>query len=187
MTINPNNKINDNKNSSNEIINVLKRLGKTIYINKGNYILKEGEIADFVFFVEKGCFRTYRWINNEEVTIGFSFVGDIDTCPFAFINQEKSFDFIEALVDSKIIKVQRKDIDILQIPELNNLIQQLLSHYIEVLIQRNIELKIKSAEKIYLDLLKRQPEEVSQIPLMYIASYLGISKERLSRIRKKIK
>ncbi|MCX7928953.1 MAG: Crp/Fnr family transcriptional regulator [Patescibacteria group bacterium] len=147
------------------------------------------EKVDFVFFVEEGCFRAFRYIDDEEVTIGFSFQGDLDTCPFAYVNKLESSDCIEALTDSKVIKVHRRDIDALQdkTPELNILIQKLLSHYIEVLIQRNIDLRTKSAEELYRELHKRQPKEVAQIPLMYIASYLGITKERLSRIRKNFK
>lgn len=189
MTINPNNKLNKNQNSFTELLQAVKQSGKLLHVKKGKCILTEGEDVKFVFFIEKGCFRAFRWINNEEVTIGFSFEGDIDTCPFAYINELKSSDCIEALTNSKVIKVYRRDIDELQskFPELNKFIQKLLSHYIEVLIQRNINLRTKSAEELYSELLKSQPKEVAQIPLMFIASYLGISKERLSRIRKKFK
>jgi len=187
MTINPNNNLSENENSFNQLAETLRQIGKPVRIEKGHCILKEGEIVDCVFLIEKGCFRAYRWVENEEVTIGFSFEGDIDTCPFAFINQTKSTDIIEALTDSKVVKIHRSDIEHLQRtnPEMNTFIQFLLSHYIEVLIQRNIDLRTKSAEELYTELQKRQPQEVAKIPLMYIASYLGITKERLSRIRKK--
>ncbi|MDW8302484.1 MAG: Crp/Fnr family transcriptional regulator [Bacteroidia bacterium] len=189
MTINPNNKFNENQDTPHELIKVLKQLGKATQIEKGKCILTEGEDVDFVFFVEKGCFRTFRYVNDEEVTIGFSFEGDLDTCPFAYINHLNSSDCIEAMTDSKVIKLYRRDIDALKdkTPELNIFIQKLLSHYIEVLIQRNIDLRTKSAEELYRELHKRQPKELAQIPLMYIASYLGITKERLSRIRKNFK
>ncbi|MDX1907314.1 MAG: Crp/Fnr family transcriptional regulator [Bacteroidia bacterium] len=186
MTINPNNKLNDNPNGIIELLQSLKQLGRKVQIEKGKTILTEGDEVDFVFFVEKGCFRCYRWINDEEVTIGFSFEGDIDTCPYAFINKTESTDIIEALTNCNVIKIYRGEIDELKKyqPELDGFIQGLLSHYIEVLIQRNIDLRTKNADQLYRKLYKRQPKEVAQIPLMYIASYLGISKERLSRIRK---
>ncbi len=189
MTINPNNKLTESENNFSELIQNLKELGRTASIEKGKAIITEGQKVDFVFLVEKGCFRAFRWVDNEEVTIGFSFHGDMDTCPYAFINQTPSTDTIEALTDSKVIKIYRGDIDELQRknPELGKFTQSLLSHYIEILIQRNIDLRIKSAEELYKELHKRQPHEVAQIPLMYIASYLGITKERLSRIRKNFK
>lgn len=69
-------------------------------------------------------------------------------------------------------------------PEMCSFTQAVHAHYIEVLIQRLIELKTIRANHLYEKLIQRQPEEVSKIPLMYIASYLGVSKERLSRIRR---
>jgi CRP-like cAMP-binding protein len=187
MTINPNNSLNDSVSGFTKLIEALKQIGKSIRFEKGQCILNEGECVDYVFLIEQGCFRTYRWVEDEEVTIGFSFIGDIDTCPFAFINQTPSTDIIEALTDSRVIKIHRRDIEQLEKenPAMRSFIQFLLSHYIEVLIKRNIELRTKNADKMYANLLNRQPQEVSQIPLMYIASYLGITKERLSRIRKK--
>ncbi|MBK9290851.1 MAG: Crp/Fnr family transcriptional regulator [Bacteroidetes bacterium] len=189
MTINPNNNINYSLDNYKELIQTLKSIGQTLKIAKGKCILTEGDVVNHIFIIEKGCFRTFRWIDDEEVTIGFSFEGDIDTCPYAFINQLKSTDCIEALTDSQVIKIPRSELQNLerQKPELNKFTQMLLSHYIEILIQRNIDLRIKSAEQLYQELHKRQPKEVAQIPLMYIASYLGISKERLSRIRKNFK
>lgn len=188
-SINPNNKLHAPENPQKEFIELLKKSGKVISVQKGISILNEGDQVNCIFFIEKGCFRTFRWINDEEVTIGFSFEGDIDTCPYAFINQLNSLDIIEALTDSKIIKIHRREIELLQRENshFNGFIQTLLSHYIEILIKRNIDLRIKSADVLYKELYNRQPKEVAQIPLMYIASYLGISKERLSRIRKKFR
>lgn len=188
MYINPNNKIHDPNNTNTDLIDALHKLGKPRIVKKGETILSEGDNVDFVFIVEKGCFRTYRWLEEEEVTIGFSFEGDIDTCPYAFINKTKSSDTIEALVDSKVIKIHPHQIEWLkkENSQMNEFIQALLSQYIEILINRNIDLRTKNADILYSDLLKRQPQEVAKIPLMYIASYLGISKERLSRIRKKL-
>lgn len=189
MTINPNNNINNSLGNYTELIQTLTSIGLILKIPKGKYILSGGDVVNHIFIIEKGCFRTFRWINDKEVTIGFSFEGDIDTCPYAFINQLKSTDYIEALTDSQVIKIPRSELHNLerQKPELNKFTQMLLSHYIEILIQRNIDLRIKSAEQLYQELHKRQPKEVAQIPLMYIASYLGITKERLSRIRKNFK
>ncbi len=186
MFINPNNKIHDQSNRNTDLIEVLHNLGKPRIVKKGETVLLEGDNVDFVFIVEKGCFRTYRWIEDEEVTIGFSFEGDIDTCPYAFINKTKSSDTIEALIDSKVLKIYLNQIEQLkkENSQMNEFIQDLLSQYIEILINRNIDLRTKNADILYSDLLKRQPQEVAKIPLMYIASYLGISKERLSRIRK---
>ncbi|TVQ07593.1 MAG: Crp/Fnr family transcriptional regulator [Bacteroidetes bacterium] len=161
--------------------------GKWESVSKGDLILTQGQTCDFLFFVESGAFRAFRWIEDKEVTIGFTFSGDVDTCPYAFINHLPSLDTIEALSDGVIIRIYKSDIDklIIQKPEFKDFLTTLLSHYTEILISRIIEYRILTAEEIYDNLLFRQPDEVAKIPLQYIASYLGISKERLSRIRKK--
>lgn len=186
MTINPNNQLHQPLSTNQQLAQLLIQRGNRMHITKGTCILKEGETVDFVFLVESGCFRTFRYLHSNEVTLGFSFAGDLDTCPFAFIHQQPSTDVIEALADSIVVKVHRSIIEELQTkyPTMNLFIQHLLSQYIETLIQRNISLRTASAEKRYAELHNRQPKEVSKIPLMYIASYLGITKERLSRIRK---
>jgi CRP/FNR family transcriptional regulator, anaerobic regulatory protein len=50
-------------------------------------------------------------VEDKEVTIGFSFTGDFDTCPYAFFNNQPSTDIIEALTDGVIIRVKKSDIE----------------------------------------------------------------------------
>ncbi|MFH1119676.1 MAG: Crp/Fnr family transcriptional regulator [Bacteroidota bacterium] len=191
MTLNPDNKtgfagLNDNYK---EILDAIRQSGSTVNVKKGESVLNQGDHCRFVFFVEEGCFRTFRVTDGKETTLGFSFSGDIDTCPYSFINRVPGFDTIAALRESRIIKIHQSDIDAVteSYPETGILTARLLSHYIEVLIQRLIDLKNENAYDLYLKLYQRQPIEVSEIPLKYIASYLGISGERLSRIRKELK
>ncbi len=186
MDLNPNNQINLEADSV--FKEMIYRLGKRLHIKKGESILKQGDNCNFFFFVENGAFRAFRYVGEDEVTIGFSFKGDIDTCPHSFINGLPSVDIIEALSDSVIYKITAFDFReyIKQHPQLNTISEKLLADYAENLITRLIALKKQTAETNYLTLLQRQTDQVRHIPLQYIASYLGISKERLSRIRKKI-
>jgi CRP/FNR family transcriptional regulator, anaerobic regulatory protein len=186
MYINPNNALIQDP-VADSALRILVNAGKRERVNKGALILIEGQACDFLFFVVSGAFRAFRWVEDKEVTIGFSFTGDFDTCPYAFFNNQPSTDIIEALTDGVIIRVKKSDIENLarEKPGLKDFLTLLLSHYTEVLISRNIEHRILTAEEMYQNLLSRQPDKVAKIPLQYIASYLGISKERLSRIRKK--
>ena len=113
-------------------------LGKRIHLNKGEVILKLGQTCDFFFYVEKGCFRAYRYIDDNEITLGFSFAGDIDTCPFCYVNNNKSLDVIEALSHSIVYKVYKSDLEnyIHHKKQLNNITVKLLADYIEVLLVR---------------------------------------------------
>ncbi len=188
MSINPNNQFaGDELSSFYKTVELLKSLGKKVYCDAGEDILTEGGICNFFFYVESGKFRAFRWINDREVNIGFSFKGDLDTCPYSFINNKPSRDTIQALCKSEVIKIYRNNLDdlIKSYPESEPFVAYMLSGYIETLVNRFIELKAFTAEEIYLKLVREQPVEITGIPLMYLASYLGISKERLSRIRKK--
>lgn len=186
MTINPDNQLN-NKAEFAALLQFIYTNGRRLTLRKRQCILQEGNPCDFFFFVESGAFRAYRWVQESEVTLGFSFQGDVDTCPYSYINGLPSLDTIEALTESKVIQVFRKDIQAFfkTQPLLTDFTQKLLSNYIEILIQRLIEVKTRSAGENYKALFERQPAEVAKIPLQHIASYLGISKERLSRIRRK--
>ncbi|MEL6918150.1 MAG: hypothetical protein AAFO99_10525 [Bacteroidota bacterium] len=99
-----------------------------------------------------------------------------------------SKDTIEALCPSTVIKVHKMDIESrlsknLRIEQFTNF---MLSSYVETLIGRFMELKAFTAEECYINLLKRHPKHLALVPHMYIAAYLGVTKERLSRIRKKL-
>lgn len=186
MYINPNNAIIQDPLVA-SALRLIINAGKWESVSKGDLILTEGQTCDFLFFVESGAFRAFRWVDDKEVTIGFTFSGDVDTCPYAFFNDVPSLDIIEALTDGVIIRIKKSHINklIIEKPDLNHFLMLLLSHYTEVLVSRIIEHRTLTAEELYLNLLSRQPDEVAKIPLQYIASYLGISKERLSRIRKR--
>jgi CRP/FNR family transcriptional regulator, anaerobic regulatory protein len=191
MTINPNHKLNQAaaaQNAAAELLDIFRSFGKPVAIKKGVCILKEGTKSDFLFLVESGGFRTYRWFNETEITIGFSFTGDIDTCPSAYFNNTASLDYIEALAESNVLKIYKGDFEkaLRARPRTAQIEQILLCRYIDVLVNRLIENKALTAEVQYRQLRHRQPALIEQIPLKYIASYLGISKERLSRIRKKL-
>lgn len=165
---------------------MIELIGNKRKIKKNTTILCEGDTCNFFFFVVSGIFRAYRFVGDKEVTLGFSFPGDIDTCPYSYVNNLPSLDIIHAITDASIIKVNKADyLDFTASHKVPDLTNQLLSSYIEVLLQRLIMLRLHTAEKNYMDLLARNPKEVNKIPLSYLASYLGVSLERVSRIRKK--
>ncbi|QYJ67798.1 Crp/Fnr family transcriptional regulator [Flavobacterium litorale] len=190
MYINPNNQFNCTEDSATvKIIELLKGSGNEVTINAGETIVKEGQLCDFFFIVVSGTFRAYRYVNDQEIIVGFSFPGDIDTAPYAFIKKQHSTETIEAITKSEVIKVYRSTFDELadKYPEINTFLLNLLVHYTEILVKRHLEFKACTAEHIYNVLHSRQPEAINKIPLKYVASYLGISPQRLSIIRNNLK
>ncbi len=189
MFIHPNNNFkNDFESNFKKEINALKSIGVFKNYSKNEIVLREGDSSDFIFFVINGAFRGLREIDAKEVTIGFSFEGDIDCCPLSYIQDIPSLDTIESLCESTILKVYKKDIQT-KLPKslkLEEFTSYMLSTYIETLVGRFMEFKAFTAEECYIRLLNRHPRHLDLVPHMYIASYLGITKERLSRIRKKL-
>jgi len=186
--INPNNLIHSDA-SSRILLDFIYREGQHEKVLKGDFILQQGHPSDFFFLVEKGIFRAFRYRYDKDITIGFSFKGDIDTCPHSFFYEEASLDNIVALSEGEIIKVYRNRLFALlkENPGAYTVVNRFLVNYIEILVNRSLVLKACKAQDIYRNLYEKHRTELDRIPLKYIASYLGISHERLSRIRKDLK
>jgi CRP-like cAMP-binding protein len=162
-------------------------LGKVKKFTKGDFIVLEGEQCDGLYFIQSGVFRTFREDSNSEYTTGFSFMGDFETSPFSLFYDTPCQESIQAITDAVALYISKKDA--LECAEKNPIVQRgyllLMAAYIEILETRLHQHRSLTAEDRYLLLREQQPVEINKIPLSYIASFLGISKERLSRIRKK--
>lgn len=188
MYINPNMKLHgDDFSKYQASVEELLKRGVSMEVAAGDNILTEGHTCEFIFYVESGMFRTLRFVNEKEVILGFTFKGDLDTCPHSFLYGLPGKDTIQAISRSRVIRVHRDHFETLAqtFPGFKDFMIHLLSTYAETLAQRFVEFKAETAESRYLELLKRQPVEGRSIPVQDLASYLGISRERLSRIRKK--
>lgn len=142
-------------------------------------LLKEGETAQNIYFIEKGCMRA--WFNNDgkDITFQFFFEGQFIASIESFKNNIPSIFNIESIepCELKVIsKISFENI-LLQTPSLKKEVK-------EFLFQRLFLSRIKnSPEQRYQELLKEYPEVLLRVPQHYIASYLGITSVSLSRIR----
>ncbi len=176
-----------NQNHFKTLVEALVTVGTKVYFEKDEEVFTEGGKVDFMLIVEEGILRTWRLVNDKEVVLGFTFPGDLETSPISFLTSTPSQDTIDAICNTTCIKVSRQvffdKLNELDIPE--GIIQSILLEYIDVMINRHLASKAYTAEENYINLLLKQPKLVNEIPLKDVASFLGISKERLSRIRKK--
>ena len=181
----------DTKTAFSEEINTsfepLFAFGKIKQIMKDDFIIIEGEKCDGLYFIQSGIFRIFQESKDIEYTSGFSFTGDFETSPFSLFYNTPCLENTQAITDATVLFISRDDV--LKCAETNPEISRgyllLLSAHIEVLETRLLQHRSLTAEKRYLLLCTQQPTEINKIPLKFIASFLGISKERLSRIRKK--
>jgi CRP-like cAMP-binding protein len=158
-------------------------------VKKHEFLLNEGEVAKHAFFTVRGCLRMYTVDNKgKEHIMQFApenwWIGDIDSST----KNIPSVYFIDALEDSDVLAMDNaswtKSMN--EIPPLAVLFQRLMQNRQTVTQKRIIFSMSASAEERYLDFMKTYPSLAQRVPQHMIASYLGITPESLSRIRKQV-
>ena len=152
------------------------------------YFLSEGKICQDIGFINKGCFRTYYLADGKEINTHFAFENEFVTDYDSFLQEKPSKYFIQALEDAEIVTFN--------LPALQNAYNQsqnwerlgrmIAEQSYKLTTQRVESFLFLDGEQRYLDLLKNQSHIFDRIPLYHIASYLGLERESLSRLRKKI-
>jgi len=148
-------------------------------------LLQEGQISKMMFFIEKGCLRT--WINNDgkEITTQFFFEGDSVSSIESFRTNQPSLYSIESLEPCVLQTISQKDFQNI-IESSPELIEELEEHLFRRLFQSQQLLYSflkNNPKKRYEELIERHPHIVQRVSQHYIASYLGITSVSLSRIR----
>jgi len=152
-----------------------------------DHLLRVGETERFLYFIGKGVVRSYIERNESEVTIEFSFEKTIFCSYASFVTQAPSRINTQALTDVAIWRITFDDLQkVYSTTSIGNLIGRIASEilYVEKS-NRELALLSMSAEERYLNLFSEQPELIRNIPLKYIASYIGITPQALSRIRRR--
>jgi CRP-like cAMP-binding protein len=159
------------------------------FVKKKDFMLREGDTCKFEAFVTKGLFRIYHIDQTGfEQVLYFGmedwWITDIDS----FTNQRPSQLFIEALEDSEVLMISKKDKDFAfqSIPAIEKLYRIMTQKTHVALQRRMIDNLSKTADQRYLDFVEKYPGLAQRISNIQIAAYLGISHEFLSKIRKKI-
>ena len=159
----------------------------TKHYKKGEYFIKEKDFCDYVGFVDKGLFNFFYLIDGVDHIRGFFFMNDFISNYPCFLLGNKSKFYIRALENSSITLIHKKDLFLLykQLPKLQELSRSIVEKlYIEIS-EKYESFFIKTAEERYLELINSEPDILKIVPQYMIASYLGITPEGLSRIKKR--
>jgi CRP-like cAMP-binding protein len=158
-------------------------------VKKKRFLLQQGETCKFEGFVIKGLFRVYHVDQNGfENILYFAienwWITDIDS----FTNNTPSQLYIEALEDSEVLLISKKDKEFayINLPQIEKLFRIMTQKTHVALQRRMIDNLSKTADQRYLDFIKKYPQLLQRLTNLQIAAYLGISHEFLSKIRKKI-
>lgn len=162
---------------------------KTIEVSRKETLLKEGDSCTTFNYVTKGALRAYyRDQHGNDSIIMFALQDWWVTDMYGFVSEKPAMLNIDALEDSTIIQLTKDNLEKLyvKVPKFERFFRIIMQNaYIREQL-RVIENLSKPAEERYLNFLKRYPTVVERVPLKQIASYLGITPEFLSVVRKNL-
>ncbi len=155
-------------------------------IKKGDFLTSQGQVENFIYFLNEGATRNYFIRDGKDFTIDFHFAGDFVTGYYSLITREPSEMFIEALLDIEAVAISYPSLNAFYTKHHNgDKLGRLIAEYQYVKrIRKEMELLSQTAEQRYVTLMQRNPALIRDVSVKHLSSYLGIHPESLSRIRK---
>ena len=175
--------LNEDELTQVRIVTVSKKL------RKRQYLLQEGDVCHYNCFVVKGCLRNYRTSKDgNEHILRFAVENWWVSDPESYNNSTPSKNNIDALEESELLMIEKVDFNNLldSIPHFKDFIYNLKAKSFDVSQNRIMSNISDTAEEKYSNFIKTYPDIFNRVPLHMIASYLGLSRETLSRIRKAV-
>jgi len=158
---------------------------RSLSVEEGTVLLREGEKAQNAYFIKTGGIRLYFYTETADITLEFFFENSFVSSFSSFRDGKTSSFWLETIEDSdllilpkdEIIKIYRKE------PELQFAYTKALEKRLSEYILRSQMLLSLDAKERYEDLVKNRPDVIQRVKQKYIASYIGIKPESLSRLR----
>ena len=174
---------------SQELIEYLRQNLQRVEIKKKTMLLEKGRICKNIYFIEKGLTRCYYLLNDKEVCSWFMKEGDVIISVESFFRQAPSYESIQALEDCTVCYINHDQLlyAYKNFIEFNFVGRILTEKYYMLCEQRLYSLRMHKAVERYDELITTSPEIIKRVPSKYIASYLGLSLETLSRVKSKTK
>lgn len=158
-------------------------------IKKNDFFVREGDACKYIAFIESGIFRSYYLAEDgKDNTYCFRFPQEAVASYSSFITGNPSTENIQAVSEAVVYMVKKEAIEeqVGANPKWNLVLKSIAEQEYLELEKRFFQLQRDSAMARYQHLIENQPHYIQEIPLQYLASYLGITQRHLSRIRKDI-
>ncbi len=151
-------------------------------------VLKEGAVEKYLSFAETGILRYYIPKIENDLTFGFIFPGGFSSAYDSFLTQQPSKYQVETLTQATLWQIHFDDLQEVyaNTQSGNEIGRKNTENLFLIKSRRELALLDKTAEERYRDLFSERPELIRKIPLKYIASYIGVTPQALSRIRSRI-
>ncbi len=171
-----------------EAFKAIQQMLKKVELSKDENLIGLHDINKNIYFLEKGITRHYRLTDKgNEINIYFSFEGDVILVTECTVLEMPSNEIIVALEDCELLYISRPDL--IKLTQTYHAIETLFREMLELQMiameRRQFRLQTYSAKQQYAHLMEQQPHYLQKIPQNHLASFLGITKETLSRIKKK--
>jgi CRP-like cAMP-binding protein len=158
---------------------------QVIILGRNDFLKVKGSVDTNVYFVESGSLRVFVLDNCDEQIIRFGYSGDLIASLDSFFSGKPSELYIQALKKTVVRVIPKPEIEAFLKVEGKRIIwTNLLESLIIQQLEREIDILTTSPKERYLRVLKRSPRLFQEIPNRYIANYLRMSPETLSRLKK---
>lgn len=172
---------------SDEMMDVFCASMEEVKLKRYDLLIKRGDFDNNIYIVKEGIIRRAYEVGEKIITQSFASSGSVIISWHCYFSGEDSFSIFEACCDSVVMRVTKERFDEL-IATSHEFSQWVLSILSATLYLREFKAKkIRgNIKEKYISLIKNRPEIMRDVPLGFIASYLGITQQHLSRIRKEL-
>ncbi len=170
-------------------IEAIEQRFEPVLIPKNRILEERGKVPKYLYFIVSGFMRLFHYNEKgDEVTTHINCPPGFITSYANFINKTSSNEFVESITDCELLRITNEDLTALTskseaMKDFSIVVLQESGLYNE---KRAQDLATLTAEQRYRKLIENYPEILHNVPIQYIASFLGMKPESLSRIRKKI-
>lgn len=159
-----------------------------VSLTRGAILLEAGQVCDHYYYICEGAIRGFFREDSQEVTTWISVNGEFVTSISSLDLHQPAYESMQAIEDSYLLAMTNRELDELYslYPEFNRAARLLLQQYYRDAEARAYISRLKNAETKYRHFIARYGHLANRVQLQYIASFLGVTLETLSRVRRKM-
>ncbi len=157
------------------------------HVTKGTLLLEADRVCQHVWFIAEGSARAFYYRDDKEITAWFMAQNDFIISVRSFFEQKPSYEYIQTLTDSTLVSISYAQLQHLYRthPSFNAVGRALVERYYALSEERLFQLRMNTAAERYDLLMTAHPAIFKQASLKHIATYLGVTPETVSRLRRR--